>query len=712
MVSKSVVSHRSNFFSSLLASAAILLAAAQGCSLITKTDRSQIPPDGGGGEGGGAGATTSTTGGATTGGGGTGGTGGAPCAAECCAPTDCPVPENECVERVCEAGKCDTAAVASGVAVSTQTIGDCQRIVCDGAGATKAIADDADVLDDDKACTIDKCQTGQPKNTPTPAGQACDESGGKKCDGSGACLECLAPSDCASKVCTIAGACAPATCDDTVKNGGETDVDCGGICGATCVTSQACASAADCLNGICAGSPKKCVAPTCMDMVKNGGETDVDCGGAACGPTCGPGEGCSKNGDCKGDVCSGSLCLPSCTDGELNNSEKALDCGGPKCASACDDGAPCDVPSDCTSGHCTDGVCCDTACTTACLACSAAKKTSGDDGVCGPAKQGTDPHGDCDVAAPDTCGDSSGDCDGVGACEKYPAITPCGTPAACVNGVQTNADNCDGQGVCVDNGAQPCSPYACGATACKTSCTVDVDCAANAYCAGIACALKKANGGACAGANQCTSGSCVDGLCCNVACDGICQACAVAAGGTQNGTCTPIPTNQDPAGDCGMTGACDGTGACKKLTGQACAAAAECFSASCVDGFCCNTACAGACQACSTAKKGGGASGQCGPIGVGLDPDDECLGVTSCDGGGACALLATGGACSLNAECASTSCVDGVCCGNACAGLCRACSAAKTGGANGTCADITTGTDPDDECPVAETCAGALTCQP
>ncbi len=703
-------SRSSLFFSSVLTSAVVLFAAAQGCSLITKTDRGKIPAEGGGGAGG---ETTSSSGGTTTGGtgGGTGGTGGAACTAECCAPTDCPVPGDECTERVCDAGQCGTKPVASGVAVSTQTIGDCEMVVCDGAGATKVITDATDLPDDDRECTIDKCVNGVPKNTPAPAGQACVELGGKKCDGSGACLECLAPSDCASKVCTIAGACAPATCGDGVKNGDETDTDCGGSCGATCLTNKACTSAADCKDEICAGMPKKCAAPTCKDLVQNGDESDVDCGGT-CGPTCAPGATCSENADCKGDACSGSICLPSCIDGVLNNSEKDIDCGGPKCASTCVDGTPCDVPSDCASAHCVDGLCCDTACFTTCQACAASKKTSGDDGVCGPAKQALDPHNDCDVTPPDTCGDSSGNCDGAGACEKYSMLTPCGTPAACSNGVQTNPDNCNGAGVCTDNGTQPCSPYACGDTACKTSCATDNDCAAEAYCTGVACALKKANGAACSAANQCTSDFCVDGLCCNAACGAICQACSVAAGGTQNGACTSILTNQDPTGDCGVTGACDGTGACKKLTGQPCGAGAECFSANCIDGFCCNSACGGGCQACSAAKKGSGVNGQCDFIAVATDPDNECVGATSCNGGGACALLPTGTACTLNAECASAFCVDGVCCGNACPGLCRACSAAKTGGANGTCADITPGTDPDDECLATDTCAGGLACQP
>lgn len=60
--------------------------------------------------------------------------------------------------------------------------------------------------------------------------------------------------------------------------------------------------------------------------------------------------------------------------------------------------------------------------------------------------------------------------------------------------------------------------------------------------------------------------------------------------------------------------------------------------------------------------------------------------------------LADGAACTLGTECASTHCVDGVCCASACTGLCLACSALRTGAADGVCAAVAAGTDPDTEC--------------
>ena len=49
------------------------------------------------------------------------------------------------------------------------------------------------------------------------------------------------------------------TCTDGAKNGGETDVDCGGTCAARCAVGKACAVSADCTSGTC-GATKPCVA--------------------------------------------------------------------------------------------------------------------------------------------------------------------------------------------------------------------------------------------------------------------------------------------------------------------------------------------------------------------------------------------------------------------------------------------------------------------
>src|SRR6185437_15211982 len=51
-------------------------------------------------------------------------------------------------------------------------------------------------------------------------------------------------------------------------------------------------------------------------------------------------------------------------------------------------------------------------------------------------------------------------------------------------------------------------------------------------------------------------------------------------------------------------------------------------------------------------------------------------------------------------------------CNTACGGLCQACVASKTGGTDGTCANIKSGTDPDNECgaSAASTCGTNGSC--
>ncbi|HTN92465.1 MAG TPA: kelch repeat-containing protein, partial [Sorangium sp.] len=89
------------------------------------------------------------------------------------------------------------------------------------------------------------------------------------------------------------------------------------------------------------------------------------------------------------------------------------------------------------------------------------------------------------------------------------------------------------------------------------------------------------------------------------------------------------------------------------LPGAPCGADADCAGDSCVDGVCCDAPCAGACMACSAAKKGAGPDGKCGPIQAGADPDGDCAaapapscGATGfCDGRGSCQLRALGAPC-------------------------------------------------------------------
>lgn len=139
------------------------------------------------------------------------------------------------------------------------------------------------------------------------------------------------------------------TCMDGAKNGTETDVDCGGSCGA-CINGKACTAAKDCLSQICSGG--LCQSPSCTDGVKNGTETDVDCGGPC--TACADGKACLQFGDCQSKVCgAGNTCkTASCSDGAKNGTETDVDCGGASCT-GCDSGKACATDTDCNGGICT-----------------------------------------------------------------------------------------------------------------------------------------------------------------------------------------------------------------------------------------------------------------------------------------------------------------------------------------------------------------------
>jgi hypothetical protein len=65
---------------------------------------------------------------------------------------------------------------------------------------------------------------------------------------------------------------------------------------------------------------------------------------------------------------------------------------------------------------------------------------------------------------------------------------------------------------------------------------------------------------------------------------------------------------------------------------------------------------------------------------------------------GGAAGLAGGEKCTADSDCASNSCLDGICCAAACDGACKSCAKAVTGKTDGACEGVTSGTDPHDDC--------------
>ena len=80
------------------------------------------------------------------------------------------------------------------------------------------------------------------------------------------------------------------------------------------------------------------------------------------------------------------------------------------------------------------------------------------------------------------------------------------------------------------------------------------------------CQQEQSDGTACTRNNECQSGNCVDGFCCDSVCDGECEACSEALTGADDGSCSAVAADSDPDGDCGF-GLCDAAGAC---TGSPC----------------------------------------------------------------------------------------------------------------------------------------------
>lgn len=112
---------------------------------------------------------------------------------------------------------------------------------------------------------------------------------------------CESDDDCVSFVCAPNGTCQAARVGDGVRNGDETDVDCGGPGAPPCGVGLLCVNGSDCDSFVC-GDNSRCQPPTSNDNVQNGDESDLDCGGANA-PGCDLGKKCNIHGDCKSNGC-------------------------------------------------------------------------------------------------------------------------------------------------------------------------------------------------------------------------------------------------------------------------------------------------------------------------------------------------------------------------------------------------------------------------
>ncbi|MBI4702329.1 MAG: hypothetical protein HY744_14495 [Deltaproteobacteria bacterium] len=153
------------------------------------------------------------------------------------------------------------------------------------------------------------------------------------CDGNGAA--CPADGFVADGQPSTGSKCDPYLCDGKV---------------ATCVGS--CAGHEDCIGGYWCVN-QQCVLPKCDDKVKDGQETDVDCGGPSC-PGCGLGKVCGQGSDCASGHCTAGTCT-ECAPGSkdcVGNVPRTCDPGG-----AWQSGPACQgVTPFCCAGSCVGGV--------------------------------------------------------------------------------------------------------------------------------------------------------------------------------------------------------------------------------------------------------------------------------------------------------------------------------------------------------------------
>lgn len=297
------------------------------------------------------------------------------------------------------------------------------------------------------------------------------DCGGDHCDACKLGRDCRADIDCVNESC-VAGKCADPSCADDEVNQDETDVDCGGICGANCGVDDRCAADTDCESGSCRA--KRCVEASCTDGTRNNAETDVDCGGSLCKGTCDVGQLCSTNSDClqpedaAGAGRGSAQCVETDVEGEMRCS---LSC--PIRRGDCDRLATngCETSTDTDLNHCG--------------ACGAA---------CDPANA-TEAHCEFGVCQIDECKSGFADCDPeVPGCESSLSSDPdhcgsCETDCSDRNGKDSCTDGVCG--ITCDEGYRDCdadtNP---GKNGCETNVLANInncgDCAADGgeVCAG------------------------------------------------------------------------------------------------------------------------------------------------------------------------------------------------------------------------------------
>jgi Thrombospondin C-terminal region len=202
--------------------------------------------------------------------------------------------DDDCTSAECGAGMTceDPPSCDNGIQDGDETDLDC--------GGSCPPCADGEICQDPGDCVSDMCEDGICDPPICRDGILNGDETDLDCGGS--CPPCANGDMCIDGTDCQSGACADGTCDDSscvdgVHNGEETDVDCGGPDCDPCDDGEDCLEDSDCSSQQCDPQNDTCLAPSCTDGIINGDETDLDCGGA-CGATCDPGEACIVGMDC------------------------------------------------------------------------------------------------------------------------------------------------------------------------------------------------------------------------------------------------------------------------------------------------------------------------------------------------------------------------------------------------------------------------------
>ena len=260
----------------------------------------------------------------------------------------------------------------------------------------------------------------------------------------------------------------------------------------------------------------------------------------------------------------------------FNLQADSANCGG--CGVACAAGTTCKSGT-CTCSGANCGGCsasCNTCCNDVCCTQAGAICAEDTGACCVPESESQTCAGKCggifnNCGVKINCGDCAcqpGSCPACQVCNGNPLqCNPdpgqqgdtC-SPSQCQNSTFTPAGACNGAGTCVVGNTSSCAPYRCDGDVCGTSCSGGMQCTQNAFCNGSShCEVRRQNGQACNADLECGSGRCVDGVCCNSACDGACEACNLA--GTE-GTCTTEPDGSSCDGGACSSGQCSACDVC------------------------------------------------------------------------------------------------------------------------------------------------------